>query len=591
MHVVGNESDEAVICLECWRRIVDFHTFWKSVILTQSKLLEDKKFSTMIDDSDISPYNAVIKEEVNETEPQLKSNENVSDDIIYDIIVKEEVKFQSPYRFESDEHEMLDYNDRKVDENNHNLFVTDEEELLSLVRGTPRISLPNIKHNCAYEESMDYEEYSVCEENSCNNGEDVEENESKESRQGGDDTCNSNVISSKSTEPELLQNIGHTDDINKSRSIKRKREEELDDIIAQWKKYLNCTVCTEKFTRYTLLQEHFTRDHSDQEFYILCCDIKLKRRAHVAEHVRLHINSNSFKCKYCNKSCTRERNLRYHMLRQHGRTNSKDDSDDDCENSNTATIKEQLDEDKSLLAVREELVIDKTPSNQPNRKLAQLESDDIISKWMSTLECAACKASFKSFTLLHQHFRGYHADGNGYIECCERKFNRRTKFHKHVQTKHLNTTDYDCKLCGKTLSTSLHLKHHLEYQHKIIKHNKNIAQSNVSETLKSKKSVLKRKSVEELDKIIAKWRPRLECEVCNNNESLSFTLLQQHFSNAHPGVKCYISCCKFKFTGRHDIEEHIRYHKNPNAFKCEFCERNFTSKRNLNRHERTKHRS
>lgn len=92
----------------------------------------------------------------------------------------------------------------------------------------------------------------------------------------------------------------------------------------------------------------------------------------------------------------------------------------------------------------------------------------------------------------------------------------------------------------------------------------------------------------EIDAFIAEWKQELECDICNQFFS-NLTLLRKHFNSEHPKQKCYVSCCQRKLKHRFDIVEHIRYHIDPNTFKCTICDKVSTNSRNLNKHMREKH--
>lgn len=479
------------------------------------------------------------------------------------------------------------------------------------------------------------------------------------------------------------------------RPIKSKREEELDDVIAQWRPNLDCRICRhETYTTFTLLQQHFRELHSKEEFYVQCCDIKIKKRGHLAEHIRLHMDNKAFKCAYCNQRCNRKRNLRLHMLNKHGitdsdvipvkdepppETNTSVDALDDskfisqwlpnlecvvckdmcpsfsvllehfgekhpkeecyilccgyklnqqhliaqhlrerthprafkCELCNGCfTMKRALDyhmrqeHAESCISTNQisldddtEEMTDKNEEKDSDyyfiNKLGSKESDDLIAQWLPTLECGLCKDSFATFTLLKKHFTQIHPNDSGYVLCCQRKFVKRYRLQEHART-HLFSKALKCELCGKRYSRRESLQNHMTKQHcgYISKDDevKNTPcdesfsmNNNASKTDPLTSSTSKRKSIKELDDIIAQWRPDLECVVCQETYS-TFTLLQDHFRKQHPGVECYISCCRSKFAGRYDIVEHSRYHNDPNAFKCEFCGRCFARKRALNGH-------
>lgn len=96
-------------------------------------------------------------------------------------------------------------------------------------------------------------------------------------------------------------------------------------------------------------------------------------------------------------------------------------------------------------------------------------------------------------------------------------------------------------------------------------------------------SPLPRKSAQELDEIIAHWRPILECLICCR-PCTTFTILENHYHQHHPTSEFFILCCQMKFNNRRCIEEHILLHSDPGLFKCKICGKMNTTRRNLKSH-------
>ncbi|XP_073829198.1 uncharacterized protein [Musca autumnalis] len=98
----------------------------------------------------------------------------------------------------------------------------------------------------------------------------------------------------------------------------------------------------------------------------------------------------------------------------------------------------------------------------------------------------------------------------------------------------------------------------------------------------------KNKSQEEVDEMIAKWRPILTCEHCPQTFS-TFTALKEHFNREHYNDTFYVQCCWRKLKYRCHVYDHAVYHLNPDAFKCQFCDKRLTSSFSLNSHIMQKH--
>ncbi|XP_075155558.1 uncharacterized protein LOC142228920 [Haematobia irritans] len=103
-----------------------------------------------------------------------------------------------------------------------------------------------------------------------------------------------------------------------------------------------------------------------------------------------------------------------------------------------------------------------------------------------------------------------------------------------------------------------------------------------------KNGINARQKSKEIDEFIAQWKQDLECVICSKSYP-NLTLLRKHFRDEHPKEKCYIMCCQRKLRHRFHIEEHIRFHIDPTAFKCEECGKCCTTSRSLNSHKLEKH--
>uniref|UniRef100_A0A1I8PJK1 Transcription factor grauzone n=1 Tax=Stomoxys calcitrans TaxID=35570 RepID=A0A1I8PJK1_STOCA len=725
----NNNEHTKVVCLECWKHINDFHNFQKSVFEAHTRLLENR---TKHDDGTaIGPLSNKITIKVES--PSATGDEYVlhsDNNELYGYIVKEEVEF-TPH---SETSGALQPEQVGASESvNRNIFLSDEQEMISFKSSSAHNSYMNYTNKMEQQHSaansiklstennkcvpvgnsspstkdklknddglLDISEteldsldiYSSFDEeqqmyDSKNPGNSFTHERKRKSMNAKDCDTDSQMKKKKDEQKQNKIKLDFIKKMSTRRPIKSKREEELDDVIAQWKPKLDCMNCKENFISYTLLQQHCREEHPAQEFYVRCCDIKIKKRGQLAEHIRLHINNKAFKCAYCDRRCNRKRNLRAHMLNKHGIAETiviplndastqkptaseleVNDSDEfiaqwlpylECVVCKSAvssftllqlhyqkihpqeelyvlccdyklgtrslvakhllqfthprafkceycdgcfTMKRSLDyhmrKEHNSNTDNDSSLSDKgSQQHQMSGKLDQKESDELISQWFSKLECDICQESQATFTSLKEHFSKTHNEGPGYIVCCQRKFFKRYRLVDHVR-KHLHAKALKCELCGKRYSRQETLQGHMEKQHcgagnNISKLHNSIDESEIgvcdttSENDTQTSSANKRKSIKELDEIIAKWRPNLECVVCHELFS-TFTLLQEHFHEKHPGTACHISCCRSKFVGRYDIEEHIRYHNDPNAFKCEKCGRCFARRRSLNTHMRT----
>lgn len=88
----------------------------------------------------------------------------------------------------------------------------------------------------------------------------------------------------------------------------------------------------------------------------------------------------------------------------------------------------------------------------------------------------------------------------------------------------------------------------------------------------------------ELTKRIA-WFPSsdLSCDFCETIFD-SFGEAKRHYKAQHGTPNGYIKCCNRHLITRADVVEHIEWHMNPDAFKCQECSKTVESKSQLRAH-------
>ncbi|XP_075160174.1 uncharacterized protein LOC142233214 [Haematobia irritans] len=90
----------------------------------------------------------------------------------------------------------------------------------------------------------------------------------------------------------------------------------------------------------------------------------------------------------------------------------------------------------------------------------------------------------------------------------------------------------------------------------------------------------------DIDDLVAKWKPILKCELCKKSFK-KFSSLTDHFRQSEERT-CYIFCCSRKIYGQF-LDKHARKHIYYSAYNCQYCDSCFTSKCNLERHVRRLH--
>ncbi|XP_075157522.1 uncharacterized protein LOC142230779 [Haematobia irritans] len=101
--------------------------------------------------------------------------------------------------------------------------------------------------------------------------------------------------------------------------------EEFDTAVAQWKSDLLCEICPEIISSYSLLEEHFTKEHSpDEGLSIKCCGQNLQNRLEVGQHISYHNAPAHLRCDNCCKAYDLEISLRKHNCSSSATNESKE---------------------------------------------------------------------------------------------------------------------------------------------------------------------------------------------------------------------------------------------------------------------------
>ncbi|XP_062533931.1 transcription factor grauzone-like isoform X2 [Armigeres subalbatus] len=90
-----------------------------------------------------------------------------------------------------------------------------------------------------------------------------------------------------------------------------------------------------------------------------------------------------------------------------------------------------------------------------------------------------------------------------------------------------------------------------------------------------------REELQEIQEYVSKHLS-LDCDTCSERHT-TFKELQDH-SMAEHKKQANVSCCNRNISNRFRFEEHIRFHLNPDRFKCSHCSRACPSRQALRRH-------
>lgn len=79
----------------------------------------------------------------------------------------------------------------------------------------------------------------------------------------------------------------------------------------------------------------------------------------------------------------------------------------------------------------------------------------------------------------------------------------------------------------------------------------------------------------------------LQCRICMEDCD-SFWSMKEHLETQHEMREGFVICCERRFD-RRSIYDHMKYHLDKEAFKCDTCERMCMSQRELSQHQTTRH--
>nr|XP_013118552.1 unnamed protein product [Stomoxys calcitrans] len=115
---------------------------------------------------------------------------------------------------------------------------------------------------------------------------------------------------------------------------------------------------------------------------------------------------------------------------------------------------------------------------------------------------------------------------------------------------------------------------------------KNDSEQNTDD-VKKKRKVQYKFDYKHTEEMIKKHIP-MGCNLCVF-VGKTFSDIVDHFKVSHPKVRPYITCCDKKFTKRFYVAQHALKHEDPNCFKCNECNKSFTTTCGLRSHNLNYH--
>lgn len=227
-----------------------------------------------------------------------------------------------------------------------------------------------------------------------------------------------------------------TSDHRKHPSVDPENEQKIRDFID-----MKCHICNEKFegenASFSKVKKHFKKFHPTEKGYLMCCDKKFIRRAHLLDHIEWHDKSKIHRCEICDKDYKNKACLKSHNKNCH------------------SSFSQECICSECGMSCRNEITL------KFHMKTHEVDS-------IRSYECFKCQKPFKNLQTLKNHFRSAHNRGTAgrqiVCEICSKIIKARY-FRSHIKIHQANREKFKCDVCHRWIlkeSKMSHLKKHAE---------------------------------------------------------------------------------------------------------------------------------
>ncbi|XP_055533660.1 transcription factor grauzone-like [Wyeomyia smithii] len=212
--------------------------------------------------------------------------------------------------------------------------------------------------------------------------------------------------------------------------------------------------------------------------------------------------------------------------------------------------------------------------------------------------CVECARWFKEESSFQAHMFLVHTpDEAKKFKCnlCTKCFVLEDQLNSHITWhEEVKQKNYYCSLCDRYFVVAGHLEKHMERHHG--SDSQNIADDDDEDDSEPDKSAghtddfgnapaKPRPSPEEIEQqeSVIKQFVSFNCTRCEYMAK-SFGDLKTHTGREHNTSGSIVICCERSFNARLKLYDHCLRHQNPDMFKCQKCDKNFTDSRGLQHH-------
>uniref|UniRef100_A0AAG5D6E8 C2H2-type domain-containing protein n=1 Tax=Anopheles atroparvus TaxID=41427 RepID=A0AAG5D6E8_ANOAO len=195
-------------------------------------------------------------------------------------------------------------------------------------------------------------------------------------------------------------------------------------------------------------------------------------------------------------------------------------------------------------------------ANQETGLLEEVDGCDFLISQHTQLQCHNCGLSTSSFLKLMRHISSTHKTV-GYVECCGKKFSRRSRLLDHV-VKLQSPNAFSCVVCKKAFFGRAGLNEH-NMRHSPVENN------------------------------------GLQCDQCNRSfkkiSQLNLNCKQHVSEDAREAEELTCSVCQKKFLNKKSLKVHYGRIHGPEEIICEQCPESFKTLAQFRSHKKAKHNS
>ena len=370
------------------------------------------------------------------------------------------------------------------------------------------------------------------------------------------------------------------------------------------RKIHDCHYCDFKCLILNTLKKHKVRKHpehcdpkmlpktSNNSTTRICqvCKEKFSTRIGMMEHyISNHPDTKVYSCQFCGVKQLGGRNLEKHITRKHPEQESYIPHSGKKAGYRMCPICKLSFKSRSLM-------MEHFPSVHPEEKIysCSLCDDKYLSlnglnnhvfnhheRKVTELGCSFCGKEFASKMDLKNHITSEHKDKRYECSKCEASYRNQISLLSHIEQVH-EGKKHQCTTCGEIFETMIRLETHITVKHdegKLFK-------------CKSCKAAYTKSS--SLQKHIAYAHEKISghlCPECGKNFQFKANL-RDHIFSFHEGKKYQCDLCTKSFMNKSTLQGHVsQIHKGnkPPPIKCTLCEKSFQEKAGLNRHIRGVH--